>query len=304
MIKKPYKSRTESNELRILRVLNKRMNLSEKEKQYYFALEKGYEGEKIFDSFTVKLMCDCLILNDLLLQVNNTTFQIDSMVITSETIIFYEIKNYEGDYYMESDRFYKKPKIEYNNPLHQLERSESLLRQLLDNLGLKMTIEGLVVFINPQFTLYQAPLNKPFILPTQINRYMKKMDKLPSKLNGKHKILADKLISLHRQEAPYTQLPSYEYTMLQKGDTCIDCDSFTILVEGGRCICQECGHEERVTSSILRNVMEFQLLFPNEKITTNIIHDWSNGIFSKKRIRNILGEYFKIVGVHQWTYYE
>ncbi len=45
-----YKPRIESNELKILRVLNIRMILSEKDKQQYFTLKKGYEGEVMFDA--------------------------------------------------------------------------------------------------------------------------------------------------------------------------------------------------------------------------------------------------------------
>ncbi|MET3697195.1 nuclease-like protein [Bacillus oleivorans] len=186
----PYKARTESNEIQILRVLNSRMSLTENERQHYFNLKKGYEGEVMFDFLTEKLQCDCLILNDLLLQQNNTTFQIDSLIITSETIYVFEVKNFEGDYYYESDRLYRNPNSEITNPLTQLTRSESLLRQLLKSLGFNITIKASVVFINPEFTLYQAPLNKPFIFPTQINRFLNKLNLIPSKLIKKqHMIL-------------------------------------------------------------------------------------------------------------------
>jgi Nuclease-related domain len=304
MPNKPYKPRTESAELLILKSLNTRMNLSDKDKQHYFNLKKGYEGEIMFDLLTEKLQCECFILNDLLLKVNNTMFQIDSMIIISETIYFYEVKNYEGDYYFELDRFYKKPKFEINNPLHQLNRSESLLRQLLSNLGYNIPINASVVFINPEFTLYQSPLNKPLIFPTQVNRYLKTLNTTPSILNRKHKILADKLISLHIDNPPFKQLPPYEYDHLQKGITCSDCSSFSISVEGKNCVCKECGHEEAITNAVMRNVKEFKLLFPNLKITTNVIYEWCTGVVSKKRIRKILEKSFKIVGVHQWSYYE
>jgi hypothetical protein len=149
------------------------MNLSDKDKQHFFNLKKGYEGEIIFDSLAEKLQCECFILNDLLLKLNNTMFQIDSLIIIQETIYFFEVKNFEGDYYYESDRLYKKSKSEINNPLNQLNRSESLFRQLLQSLGFNIPILASVVFINPEFTLYQTPLNKPFIFPTQVNRYLK-----------------------------------------------------------------------------------------------------------------------------------
>lgn len=300
----PYKSRTESTELLILGSLNIRMNLSDKDRQHYFNLKKGYEGEVIFDSLTEKLQCECLILNDLLLKTNNTMFQIDSLIMISETIYLFEVKNYEGDFYYESDRIYKKPKSEINNPLHQLSRSESLLRQLLHKLGFNPSIEASVVFINPEFTLYQAPLDKPFIFPTQVNHFLNKLNTTPSKLNGKHKMLADKLISLHIKNSPFSLLPSYDYDQLRKGITCQECQSFSISDEGQNCVCKECGHEEIVSASVMRSVKEFKLLFPNRKITTSVIHDWCKVVNSKKKIRRILGENFTIVGGRRWSSYQ
>ena len=298
----PYKSRTESNELLILRFLNTRMTLSDKDKQHYFNLKKGYEGEVMFDSLTEKLQCEFLILNDLLLKINNTTFQIDTLII-SDTIYLFEVKNFEGDYVYESDKLYKKPKSEMMNPLHQLSRSESLLRQLLQNLGFNLPIDASVIFINPQFTLYQAPLNKPFIFPTQINRYLRKLNSQPPKLKERHKILADQLISLHIEDSPFTQLPSYDYDKLQKGITCLKCNSFSISTEGNKCVCNECGYEELLPSAVMRSVKEFKLLFPDQKVTTKTIHEWCKVVESKKRIKSVLEKNFKIEGKHRWSHY-
>src|SRR5690625_2881877 len=119
-----YISRTKPKKLTILELLNKRKKLTGKEKQHFLNLQKGYEGEVIFDKLTDKLKCECLILNDLLFEVNNTTFQIDSLIIVQGKILFYEVKNHEGDYYYQSDKLYKKPKFEIINPLHLLSRSE------------------------------------------------------------------------------------------------------------------------------------------------------------------------------------
>ena len=52
----------------------------------------------------------------------------------------FEVKNYEGDYYYESDRLYMKPKSEINNPLIQLKRTESLLRQLFQSLRFNLPL--------------------------------------------------------------------------------------------------------------------------------------------------------------------
>ncbi|MFY3792490.1 nuclease-related domain-containing protein [Ureibacillus sp. MALMAid1270] len=191
-----YKHRTKPEELQILEYLNKRINLPIKEKNYYLALKKGYEGEVMFDNLTEQLQFDCLILNDLLLESNKKTFQIDTLIISSNKVYFYEVKNNEGDHYYESDKIYKFPKVEIANPINQLSRSDTLLKQLILSLGYNIPIEGLVVFINPEFTLYQSPLNKPFLYPTQIKHYLKQLDSITSKITSKHRELADKLICI------------------------------------------------------------------------------------------------------------
>jgi len=298
-----YKSRTEAIELLILKSLNNRMDLSEKEKQHYVSLKKGYEGELLFDTLTEKLQCDCLILNDLLLKNNSTLFQIDSLIITSDTIFLYEVKNYEGDYFYETDKLYIKPKTEISNPLTQLSRCESLLRQLLLNQGFTLPIDASVIFINPEFTLYQAPLNKPIILPTQVNRHMNKLNLHPSRITSKHKMLADKLVNLHNPVSPYNTLPSFDYCQLRKGVFCEICNSFSISVEGQKCVCKDCWHEEAIAEAVMRNVREIKLLFPDRRITTGVVHEWCQVVDSKKRIKRILERHFKIVGVRQWAYY-
>jgi hypothetical protein len=289
----------------MLESLHARMDLTENDRKHYINLKKGYEGELKFDSMTEKLQCDCLLLNDLRLKMNNTHFQMDSLMITLEGICMFEVKNFEGDFFYERDKLFMRNKTEINHPLIQLRRNESLLRQLLQDLGWNnIPIDSKVVFINPEFTLYQAPLNLPFIYPTQIPKYFRKLNTTPSKLTKKHLILADKLVSCHLEKFPFLQLPEYEYTQLQKGITCESCRSFSVAVKGMKAVCGGCGHKEEVDEAVLRSVKEFKLLFPGQKITTNKIQEWCKIIDSKKTIKRILSKNFTPEGVRQWTYYQ
>ncbi len=142
------KPRTVSTELIILRRLNTRMELTQTDKQLYVSLEKGYEGEVKFDLLTDQLQSDVLILRDLLLEVNHTLFQIDTLIISSELIYPCEVKNFEGDFYYESDRLYTKSGSEIKDPLLQLERCESLLRQFLQKAGFTFPLESNVIYVN------------------------------------------------------------------------------------------------------------------------------------------------------------
>ncbi|TYS69770.1 NERD domain-containing protein [Sutcliffiella horikoshii] len=304
------KSRTMSREMQIYLSLNARMTLHEKEQQYLWNLEKGYEGECMFDALTEKLEgCNHFILNDLLLKHNNTTFQIDSFIITPRNAYLFEVKNFEGDYYYDasSDHMYfkslSKPK-EVTNPLTQLNRCNSLLRQLLSNFGYNIPILASVVFINSEFTLYQSPLDKPFIHPTQINRYLKGLENTSSGLNNKHTELAEKLTSLHMVDSPFKNLPGYSYDQVKKGLVCAGCASLSVFIEGRSARCVRCHKVEALEEIVLRHVREFRMLFPVSKITTSGIFEWCGRGISSKTINRILDKHFSIKRSRRWRYYE
>ncbi|KGR73725.1 nuclease [Ureibacillus sinduriensis BLB-1 = JCM 15800] len=300
-----YKERQEPSQLVLLRTLKSRMALSKLDQQTYYNLSKGYEGERLFDALLQDLKCDCLVLNDLLLKVNNQTFQVDTLLILNNQIHLFEIKNYKGDFYFESDRFFQKDGTEIFNPLTQLQRTESLLRQWLTHYQLPTSIQPSVIFINPEFTLYKAPLDKPFILPTQLNQLIKNLNYEQFTLNQRDKELAGKLVAEHMPEHPLQQLPAYEYPNLKKGVKCFICESFSISSTkyGGIVTCTSCGYKEKIEIAILRTLKEFKILFPLENITTSKIHEWCHMDTSKKTIQRILEKHFSKIGSKRWSYY-
>ncbi len=83
-----YKYRKESEELTVLRQLNLRLKLSEKDSHYFRSLEKGFIGEKMFDELVDNISCNWFIINDLFLEVNNSFIQIDKVIIASKKVLF------------------------------------------------------------------------------------------------------------------------------------------------------------------------------------------------------------------------
>ncbi|WP_053364396.1 nuclease-related domain-containing protein [Bacillus sp. FJAT-27251] len=284
-----FKTRQEPPELTILRVLNKRMELPEDEKLYYFKLKKGYEGEQYFDSLLLQsLKGERLILNDLLFKFDNTLFQIDSLIISQHTVHTFELKHHEGDYHFENDDFHSSSGKKMKNPVHQLNRSETLFRNMLNNLGCQLPLEPKLVFTHPEFFLYQAPRDLAIIYHPQLNRFLKKFNSKPSKLNAWHTKLAEKLVAAHIPKSPYSQIPDFSYEKLKKGTTCSSCNSFFVGDEGKKLVCKDCGCEEDIESAVLRSVKEFQVLFPERKVTTGVVWEWCGVIESRKKIRRIL----------------
>lgn len=298
-----YNNREKSIELLTLEELHPRMEFSKEEEQHFLHLQKGFEGEVLFDQHLEHVSSDCLILRDLLFKINGRIIQIDTLPIFHDTIYLFEVKNFEGNHYYDDGKIYKFPNYEINNPLHQLERHEHYFKQLLKQLGYQFELKAYVVFVNPTFTLYQAPLNKPFIFPTQIQSILHRLNTHSEKLNRKHKALADKLLSLTLDDSPFKEVPDYDYNSLQKGIICKQCRGLSISVVGKNCLCGDCGKMENVEEAVLRSVKGFRLLFPEEKLTTKRIVEWCGGLLPRKTIKRILEKNFKKIPLNRWTYF-
>jgi hypothetical protein len=294
-------------DLQVRCYLKERMNLTEEDLQHYFNDVKGFEGEKRFDTMLETLPHSSFLeLQDLLLKWNNSTFQIDSLLISQQKIYYFEVKNYEGEWYMEGNKWYWLSGDEKQNPLLQLERSHLLLRQLLKPLNVKLPIEPYLIFVNPEFTLYQAPKDLPIILPTQINRFLKKLSMTTSKPGQSHFNLAKKLASLHVEESIYSRsrVPAYSYDQLEKGIICGKCGLLSVLLHDRRLVCQSCRYEELFELGVKRAVNEYRILFPERKITVSAIGDWCGIAHQKKRIHKLLKNYLTLVRNGRFSYYK
>ncbi|MCH1627603.1 nuclease-related domain-containing protein [Fredinandcohnia quinoae] len=298
------KIREESKELLKLRALQGSSTFTEKDNNYYLNLEKGYAGELFFDKWIESLSVDCLILNDLLFEVHNNTFQIDSCILAQEKVYLFEVKNFEGDFFISNDKWYTLSRSEIQNPVQQLSRSETLFRKLLKDAGYHSpSIESFVIFVNPNFFLYQAQMDLPIIFPNQIPRFLNSLNKKPSKLTDRHWTLADNLLSEHIKDSPFSRVPTYEFETLKKGIKCISCRSFFSHKNGELFICPQCRFVEKVEAALIRSIREFILLFPELKVTTVTIFEWCGGIIPKQLIQRYLSKRFILNARGKAAYY-
>ncbi|MCT2538203.1 NERD domain-containing protein [Aquibacillus koreensis] len=298
------KTRSESDELLTFRYLSQRMDLSEKEEQYYLSLERGYQGECKFDEWLETRPTGGLILNDLLLEHNNTKFQIDSLMIRHPKVYMFEVKNHEGDYFVEGDRWFTRSGTEVKNPMIQVRRSETLLRQLLQTCNSNLHIESYLIFINPEFFLYQAKPDLPIIYHPQLNHFFEKLKKQPQHPNHRHMKLAQKLLDMHIHPSPFSNVPSYKYEDLKKGVLCRVCGQQINKINRAILKCPTCNHVEGLDKGVLRTIQEFQNLFSQKKLTKSSIYDWCNQTISDRSISRLLMNNFHCVRGGKNTYYE
>lgn len=176
-------------------------------------------------------------------------------------------------------------------------------RKESEELLVTFPIEPLLVFVNPAFTLLQAPLHSPIIHPSQINRLLRKLSNNPSNTSHLHKKIVDKLLSNHIHKSPISRKPEYSYETLQKGICCSTCYRLGSQAKESKLVCK-CGTIEELDQAIIRSVHEFLLLFPDRKVTTNAIYDWcGEAVRSKKTVRRVLSQNFKKMGYKQITYF-
>ncbi|MCG1022637.1 NERD domain-containing protein [Sutcliffiella horikoshii] len=298
------KERMEPGELNLLRMLKARGGL--KDDSRFWNLEKGYQGEVLFDKWFSCMEGEWIVVNDLLLDHDGSVFQIDSLVIGGDRVYLFEVKNFEGDFYLDDGRWLSISKKEIKNPLLQMQRCEIALRQLLRSLGYQSPIESNLFFINPEFTLFNCLPNLPIVFCSQMNRFSKRLMKQSSssgKLHAQHSRLAEKLCELHIEKSPYERLPEHKYDELRKGIVCAGCGGMGVRYNYRAVECDMCGHREVLDMALKRSIYECCTLFPEKKITTKIIHDWIRHMVSKRVIQRVLHSNFSLIGHGKSAFY-
>lgn len=292
--------------LQLRRYLKPRMSFTEGELKKLQADEKGFEGECQFDELINQSPVSTFLqLNDLLLEWRNTTFQIDSLLISPYKIYLFDIKNFEGEFYIEGNRWYLSSGYEIKNPIPQIQRSESLLRPLVQTLGINLPIEASVIFVNPNFSLFQANRQLPIVLPTQINFFLKRLGSVSMNSSGHLIDSAKKLAMLHIENSPFNvmHIPEYAYEYLKKGISCLDCGSLTVRLNGRGLMCERCGAREGLHTGIMRTIEEYRVLFPKRQITVSTTNEWSRLDMTRLRMQKILKEHLVMAKCGKSTYY-
>lgn len=301
------KQRGVPKSLRIRRFLKARMALSGEDLKQLAFDEKGLEGECRFDQLIAQSPASTYLqLQDLFLEWRNSPFQIDSLLWSPHKIYLLDIKNFDGEVYIEGDRWFYLSGRELKNPIPQLNRCESLLRQLLQSLGVNLLIEAYIIFVNPEFTLFQTNRNHSIILPTQVNSFIRKLGSVSPKSYNQNLIeSAKKLALLHNEDSPSRQsrIPNYSIDTLKPGIPCDKCGTFLLHMRGRELICDICEYRESVTSGVLRNVEEHKLLLPDRFITVAKMVDWCGLDLTQDRMQRILKKHYSMVGIGRSTYY-
>src|SRR5699024_6805657 len=300
MFNQPIKSRAQKT----LETLNKRTKLTGDLAKLLERLSAGYNGElQFFNLLKTELRNNPIMLFNLHLKVNGSECQIDCLLIFQNELILIEVKNYQGDFLIDKTNWYTLSKREIKNPLHQLNRTDLLLRQLLNKHQSHLKVRSFIIFTHPEFHLYHAPIDIPVVFPTQLKRFIQQRQNIPCTIQKHHHNLASLLKSRHLTSSSYESIPDYDYASLQKGVTCRKCDGLMVMCSQNNMSCTKCKFTENFKIAIMRSIRDFHILFPDEKIRVKTIADWTNNSVSRHRIRKTLSDYCVLVTKGKNSYY-
>jgi|SRR5699024_143330 len=189
---------------------------------------------------------------------------------------------------------------EQNKTYNQLYKGYLGERKFSAILDKRLTKNCIILF---EFTLYNAPQHPSIILPTQINRFVQRLNRISSNMDYRHRKLANQLITSHITKSPYEKLPEYQFSELNRGIFCKSCRSKMFELQPGKMHCQQCSYVESIDSALLRNVLEFNFLFPEKVITTSVIQEWSGIQRTSRTIRRILKRYLGYEPNYRHSYF-
>ena len=284
------KPRTKSCSHFILESLYYREGLSFEDKKRYENHVKGFDGEQQFDQFMNHSKLQGSVVNDLLLSSEETHYQFDSIVILSNQVNIYEVKNYTGEYSYENGGLFSKSGFNLQDPVGQVKRKKSYLHNKLLAKGYSNKINIYVVFINPDFYIYNLPPTDSILFVGQLNRHFQELSRLSQPLRSQDQKLAQALVKQHNENYRPDNLPPYHFNDLRKGILCAHCSSFDYTDTRQTRLCLSCGYKETIADAIYRSVLEFQVLFPEIPVSVSIIYEWCGGVYSKYRIRVLLNK--------------
>lgn len=275
------------------------------ENQQYQQLHRGFIGEvKLAKIIETSNYQQVIPLFDCLYERDGKEFQIDCLLITASAIFLLEVKNYSDNYYMENNQLFNlQTKTEIYNPLSQLERSELLLKRLLQTMKIELPVRSYVIFINDHFTLYGASTQLPIILPSQVNRFLQKINANAASLTATSKQISQRLTEKQKTKSTYERLPTYSTAQLQQGVFCESCHIPLRRISRLSFMCERCKRTYDNDEVILYAIAQYTLLLPGEKITTQNINEWCGNIFSRVFISKFLKRKLNLVRNGRYSYY-
>ncbi|MCD2138726.1 nuclease-related domain-containing protein [Salinicoccus halitifaciens] len=282
--------RNKSNELNYLEVLSIRAELTDQERKTLERLRKGYAGEQLYDRILDEVGHEQVnIFRDIWIKADKSLTQIDSLIISDETVIINEIKNYSGQYKYDNNNWYIGKAQISDDPLIQSRRAASKLIKIFRENNMSIHVENKVIFPNPYFILdtNDEQCRASIVKRDRLKYYFRTFNQLPSW--SRHEKIIELLKSYTVAEPAHPQ--QADDNRLTFGRYCPSCTSFNLQSHRSFTICRDCHHKSDNKAHVLAAVRDFQILFNEQNVTTTAIQKMLNHEISNTTVKRYLRQY-------------
>ncbi|MGK0554959.1 nuclease-related domain-containing protein [Macrococcus capreoli] len=235
----------------------------------YFFVRYGFLGEKEFVE-TFPIMSHHIELFNVVLKYYGTSFEVDRLVITGETIYAFDIKNHSGQYCVDGETWTKNQK-NIKSPTTQFDVLEKGMRQIIGSTDIPHRLVCKMIFINKTFTI-----NKNIhglVTYYEIHPMMQRIrNELPS---GKYEHrIKNYFVNLSVPNTLNKQRPQFDIKQLNGGVTCLKCEGKIDMERGNSpTICPSCGSKLKKDKLILQALIEYEIL-KDRGFTMKEAHSW------------------------------
>ncbi len=297
-------------ELQVLEILGHRADLNEKDQFNLKLKQRGFLGEcELYELLLKYGQRDWALLHDLWLGVGGTT-QIDLLLVTHSGIVVLDAKNYEGHYSHINGQAMINGKRVNHDIFIQLSRSLEKVKEMCQQMGYNGTVDGRVVFINPdsqiqvegsfsELALTRAGLVS---LVRQIHESARGM--LPANLKPYQ--VQKLILESFRIENPYPpkSLSVEQVSQLKLGLCCPECMSFEIELSRYKAICRQCGNVESKEQAVIRLICEYGVLTHDRVLRPDHIMLLLENAPGSLYVRRILRRHFTMISNGRYTCYK
>lgn len=216
-----------------------------------YQLQAGYSGELKVDYYLQKIGVpdSSIILTNVELTLSsNYSFQIDTLIITKQTIFILEVKNIKGNIYFKSNPHHLLREINGEEtimecPLTQLEITKENLSIWLAQKGIEMNISGIVVLANNQCIVKEAPPNPAITYMKRLAIILRQMNKMTPIYKSEYIQMIAKLIQANQTSYRVYPLCNYfkiDSNLLKNGQLCSLCNQTLIYRNHKTHYCLNC----------------------------------------------------------------
>lgn len=229
------------------------VNRSEKDdfEALYQRVKIGFSGELKVDYFleSLGLPNSIRILKNIELSVGeDSSFQIDTLIISTKYILLLEVKNIAGELTFESSphqlvRNLNGKILKMDCPITQLVNTKSYFEKWLGKRGIQVSVVGRIILANQQAFVKSAPKDAPILFMKELPSFLLKLENYPD-IIGRDECL--RLIKKIKQnQVAYDPFPLSEYfkvnpNLLKKSQLCPNCNLSLVYVNHKTRHCTNC----------------------------------------------------------------